>query len=682
MKKIRIKKSLANPIKTYETSASSYWFDDIDTDFTYKVGHRKQVDYTKLAAAQRAIGNFVNIVTGKQIPVKFQSNDESYTDGKSVTIGSRIEDKNFDPAVGLALHEGSHIAFTNFNLLDGCYIGSSFHSHIAMRGGDPDMDMREDDIMKVKDLFNWIEDRRIDYHVYTNAPGYRKYYEAMYAKYFDSRIIDKGLKSDEKTDEDWDSYMFRIINLTNPNRRLDALEVLPKVWKLIDLKNINRLKSSEDALNVAIEVYKVVSKQIKDSALQKQKDRVDRITGKKSKPKSDCNSSSSCSNPNSDSIKGDVNDGQSKSAPKQEELSIREQERLEKQINKQKDFIGGDPKKIGRLTKKDNAIVRSIKESGTESVSVNTGRDGGTMYNVDCIVIKKMTHAVMCHMDDIFDSYRLQTGAEPHSYYGPSHGVQEGILLGKQLGKKLQLRNEERSLKSTRLNAGKIDRRLISELGFQNASVFHRIVTDRYKNFFIHISIDASGSMSGTRFQNAIKSAVAIAQAASMTTGIRVQISLRGTSNLKGNMEKTVTVYAYDSAKDKMSKIKKYFPYLRTFGCTPEGLAFKSILPYVKQDAKGDECIFINYSDGAPSSVSGCAWGYNGVSFTKKVVNEMKELGINVLSYFIDGKDGYGYANDYFRQMYGNTAEFIDTCNLTQISKSMNKKFLELSEAV
>jgi hypothetical protein len=237
-------------------------------------------------------------------------------------------------------------------------------------------------------------------------------------------------------------------------------------------------------------------------------------------------------------------------------------------------------------------------------------------------------------------------------------------------------------LKSTRLNAGKIDRRLISELGFQNASVFHRIVTDRYKNFFIHISIDASGSMCGRRFQNAIKSAVAIAQAASMTTGIRVQISLRGTSHLKGNSEKTVTVYAYDSAKDKMSKIKRYFPYLRTFGCTPEGLSFKSILPYIKQDAKGDECIFINYSDGAPSSVTGCAWGYNGVEFTRKVVNEMKEIGINVLSYFIDGKSGYGYANDYFKQMYGNTAEFIDTCNLTQISKSMNKKFLELSETI
>ena len=680
MKKIRIRKSVANPIKTYNESASSYWFDDIDTDFSYKVNNRKQVDHTKLASAQRAIGNFVNIVTGKQIPVHFQNNDQSYTDGKSVTIGSKIEDKNFDSTVGLALHEGSHIALTNFKLLDGCYIGSGFHSHIAMRGGDPNMDMTEDDILKVKDLFNWIEDRRIDYHIYTSAPGYRKYYEAMYEKYFNARIVDKALKSDEKTDEDWDSYMFRIINLTNPNRRLDVLEVLPKVWDLIDLKNINRLKTSDDALNVAIEVYKIVSKQIKDSALQKQKDRVDRITGKK--PKSDCNSSSSCSNSDSDSTKGNVNDGQSNSAPKQEELSIREQERLEKQIYKQKDFIAGEPKKVGRLSKKDTQIVKSLKDSGTENNPVNTNMGAGPMYNVDCIVIKKMTYSVMCHMDTIFNSYGLMTKQPGESYWGASvaDGVKEGIILGKQLGKKLQLRNEEKSLKSTRLNTGKIDRRLISQLGFQNANVFHRIVTDRYKNFFIHISIDASGSMGGNRFKNAIKSAVAIAQAASMTTGIRVQISLRGTSNLNGNQEKTVTVYTYDSKFDKMSKIKSYFPYLQTFGCTPEGISFKSILPYIKADAKGDECIFINYSDGCPSSVSGAAWGYNGISFTKKIVNEMRELGINVLSYFIDGKAG-GYANDYFKQMYGKTAEFIDTSNLTQISRSMNSKFLELSES-
>jgi hypothetical protein len=80
---------------------------------------------------------------------------------------------------------------------------------------------------KLKDLINIIEDRRIDHWVYTNAPGYRGYYDALYAKYFNAPIIDKGLKSDEYTSEDWDSYMFRIINITNPNRRIKAMAVVP-----------------------------------------------------------------------------------------------------------------------------------------------------------------------------------------------------------------------------------------------------------------------------------------------------------------------------------------------------------------------------------------------------------------------------------------------------------------------
>ena len=675
MKKIRIRKTIANPIKTYETSASSYWFDDIDTDFSYKVNNKRHIDHTKLAAAQRAIGNFVNIVTGKQIPVHFQNNDESYTDGESVTIGSKIEEKNFDATVGLALHEGSHISLTNFNLLDSLQIGSRFHSHIAMRGGDPNMDMIQEDIMKVKDLFNWVEDRRIDYHIYTNAPGYRKYYDSMYEKYFNAKIVDKALKSNEKTDEDWDSYMFRIINLTNPNRRINALEVLPQVWNLIDLKNINRLKTSEDALNIAIEVYKIIRKQINDNQAKKQSTKDPGSSSRKNDSGNQKIKSSINGKRRSDSTKP------ASTKPKDDELSQKEKERLEKQIEKQEDFVNGNTRKIGKLSKKDTQIVKSLKDSGTENNPVNTNMGAGPIYNVDCIVIKKMTHSVMCHMDTIFNSYDLKHNKTPSSYYGPGKGVMEGIILGKQLGKKLQLRNEEKSLKSTRLNAGKIDRRLISQLGFQNANVFHRIVTDRYKNFFIHISIDASGSMGGSRFRNAIKSAVAIAQAASMTTGIRVQISLRGTSDLNGNMEKTVTVYAYDSAVDKMSKIKSYFPFLRTYGCTPEGISFKSILPYIKAEAKGDESIFINYSDGCPSSVSGVAWTYNGIEFTKKIVNEMKELGINVLSYFIDGKTD-GYASSYFKRMYGKNSEFIDTCNLTQISRSMNNKFLELSESI
>jgi hypothetical protein len=259
-----------------------------------------------------------------------------------------------------------------------------------------------------------------------------------------------------------------------------------------------------------------------------------------------------------------------------------------------------------------------------------------------------------------------------------------GIILGKQLGNKLQLRNADRSLKTTRLQTGKIDRRLISQLGYNNVNVFHKIVTDKFKNYFIHISIDASGSMSGEKMLAAIKSAVAIAQAASMTTGIRVQISLRGTDNISSNTEKCVTVYAYDSAHDKMTKIKNLFKYLDVFGCTPEGVAFKSIEKDIQADAKGDELIFINYSDGAPSPVEGMHKASDPVMFTKNVVNGMRSYGFNIISYFIN-TPGYDYyysdgEKRSFKTMYGPDSQFINPVNMLEISKTINSKFLEIAK--
>jgi hypothetical protein len=104
---------------------SSWWMSDWDTnDYTtsYSPKQDKSKNLYKMAAHRRAIANFVNIVTGKNIPVKFNSKGNSYTDGRSVVISSKVAEPNeFDPAVGLALHEGSHIKLSNFELLSDMY---------------------------------------------------------------------------------------------------------------------------------------------------------------------------------------------------------------------------------------------------------------------------------------------------------------------------------------------------------------------------------------------------------------------------------------------------------------------------------------------------------------------------------------------------------------------------------
>ena len=90
---------------------SSFWSDndwnsrrtefiDIDEDAPKKRG----VDHIQLAQYRRAISNFVTIVTNDpSIPVTFQESGDSYTDGKKVVIGSKLDESNFDPVVGLAL---------------------------------------------------------------------------------------------------------------------------------------------------------------------------------------------------------------------------------------------------------------------------------------------------------------------------------------------------------------------------------------------------------------------------------------------------------------------------------------------------------------------------------------------------------------------------------------------------
>jgi len=49
------------------------------------------------------------------------------------------------------------------------------------------------------------------------------------------------------------------------------------------------------------------------------------------------------------------------------------------------------------------------------------------------------------------------------------------------------------------------------------------------------------------------------------------------------------------------------------------------------------------------------------------------------LSYFIGGEYERESTMDDFKRMYGNDAEFINVTNVTDISKSMNKRFLEKS---
>ena len=683
---------------------SSFWMDsDWDTrntsifDDDEEVNTKPKTDLVALAGYRRAISNFVTIVTGESdIKVTFNSNDDSYTDGKTVVIGSKLDDKLFDPSVGLALHEGSHIKLSDFNFLKNLEnnIPAEYFERALKKG----YSSRYEVMSQIKNLLNYVEDRRIDNYVFSTSPGYKGYYHSMYDKYFYSKIVDKALTSTEYTDENMESYMFRIINLTNKNTNLNALNGLRKIWKELDIKNISYLNTTEEAFEVALKMYGVILDNLKDGI-----EETDEDTGLvTTKPNDDSNDSGESvdggsgdskelSDEEFDRLKkamesGDVKQGHSNGS--EIELTPNQKRQLENAIKKQKKFMDGDIQKK-RVTKKESKELKTIEESGMTYETV--GKDlGWDKKGVKCLVVRKLTKALIEESGE-YDSGLSVLSPHKYSryYYGSNSTdtgfVEDGIRLGTVLGRKLQVRGESRETKWTRLDSGKIDKRLISELGFGNERVFNTSFIESYSDAFLHISVDASGSMSGRKWDNTMTSVVAITKAASMIQNVDVVVSIRSTQNVGGRGRSSNTVplilIAYDSRVDKFNKVKNLFAHMKVSGTTPEGLTFEAIMDEIVPTTKDRDSYFLNFSDGMPMfSTDGMSYYQSdALNHTKKMVNEMRTRGIKVLSYFIGDSDDYGREDTMrdFKIMYGKDAQFVDVTSVTSISKTMNKKFLE-----
>ena len=66
------------------------------------------------------------------------------------------------------------------------------------------------------------------------------------------------------------------------------------------------------------------------------------------------------------------------------------------------------------------------------------------------------------------------------------------------------------------------------------------------------------------------------------------------------------------------------------------------------------------------------------IDHTKKMVDEIRGMGVDVLSYFVgDSEWERERSTSTFKRMYGNDAEFIDVTSVMSVSKTMNKKFLQ-----
>ena len=675
---------------TNNNGFSSFWFDENEgnrVNDVLGIEEKQGVDLIKLASLRRAISNFVTIVTGQDIPVTFKtSGKDSFTDGKKIQIGSSLKEGDFDWTVGLALHEGSHIILSDFSLLKN--LEMNVPQELFMRA--ENMGISRMELLKnIKNVLNYVEDRRIDNFIFKSAPGYKGYYHAMYDKFFYTKVIDKGLMSSEKCEESWDSYMFRIINLHNTNTRLGALKGLKEISRTIGLGSISRLENSQDALDVSIKVISIILDNIViEKPETENQEGSQSQSGDSSESGESGEGSGSSDEPKTvtdeelqDMIdNGSLEEGSDSDSDKDTqlvELSDNQKKMLDNAIKKQEKFLNGDIQKK-RVTKKDLKSLESVEQSGMRIEKVGEDyKDDYSYYqrkskSTECIVIDNLTQGLIdsgeIHM---LSNYRSEENQE---------NINRGIVLGKKLGRKLQIRNESRMTTFTRKNSGKIDKRLLSELGFGNTDVFQQTFVDSYSDALLWISIDASGSMGGKKWSRTMTSVTAIAKAASMTQNLDVVIDFRSSYSQgygRGSDSKPLLLIAYDSRKDKFSKIQRLFQSIHPSGITPEGLCFEAIMDKLVPSSKDRDSYFLNFSDGQPYfSNSDIDYSGNGASVhTKKMVEKIREKGISVLSYFI--KDSYGGSIGDFTTMYGKDAKDIDVTNVMSVAKTMNQRFLQ-----
>jgi hypothetical protein len=625
---------------------SSFWLDD---DTFIKDFSAKDKDPIVLAKYQRLISNFVRILTKKSIPVEYKtSSDDSYTDSKKIVIGSSISEKTFDSVVGLALHEASHIKLTDFTILP------NLISHIRELGYEDMVDDVYMNSQEFRGLLNYVEDRRIDYYVYTTSPGYKGYYQSLYDRYFNDKVIDKALLSDEYRDNTIESYMFRVINLTNENSDLTALPGLRKIHNII-FSNVSKIKSTEDSLKVALEVYKVIM----ESLLNNQEESGSAEKSESSESSDDTDGMETKGS-GSDSL-GEEENQQSEPTPSEQrpELTPREKTQLPKKIQKQQDFLNGDVVK-GKITKQLKNTVDSISDSDNKVVEVEYDDYWGKK-KVEVLILRGMSEKNFSLFYNMRNKHWVSTKQEY---------VNRGISLGKRLGRKLQIRNYETRTDINRQKKGRIEKRRLHAIGAGESNIFYQTNTEKHADAFLHLSIDGSGSMSGRNFNNSLLSAVAIAQMGTMTN-LDVQISIRYTEEF-GGKTKPIMWVVYDSRKDSINTIKKNFYRLETTGVTPEGLCFDSIMKELPVGSDSLKTYFINYSDGEPYFQG--YGGSVGVEHTRKQVNKIRNNGYKVLSFFLD--DG-GYSNkSNFETMYGKDAVNIDPTSLPKLVKQLQTMFI------
>lgn len=591
-------------------------------------------------------------------------------------------------------------------------------------------------------IMNIIEDRRIDQYVYRNAGGYRPYYDALYAKYFFTREVGKNLRFNPA----WrtitiENYITRLLYAFHPDASVTAMPGLRKLMKILDIQNIDRIAPENDPMElktlpdesvlavpqwyndaptydklpviwkVANELYAQILKYC-DLAAQQQVPMPNfeqmENDGKSDKKASNMpNLDGGMPSAGTEGEEQENDDAKSADSEDTEDMSERPVEKDVKGKGKKQKEVDGkfnvkkaekerkEAEKLmkGEIKKKkvkatENTAIDALEQADAQMVDI---KGEGIPYG-RTMVTRRMSDSLMAQDWFIFKRWAWKDGVASQF---AEKSVAAGRRMGAILHHRLQVRNDPIITKQTRLQEGGLDRRLLANLGMDITSVFQKSRTDVHRPVMLHLTLDASGSMIGNKWEKVRTVAVALAYIGSKLRNVDTVISIRG-----GNDMPLVAV-VFDSRRDHFNRFLRYIKLIEPNGGTPEGMCYKATMDLILETKDTHDVYFINFSDGQPlfhlrdagapgagrrrrlSYYYGGGFSYAGETafkHTRQMMQMLRDNGVKILSYFIS-EDGWRYGasevdKKAFRQMYGENAEYVNVENAGEVLRTLNKLLL------
>ena len=326
------------------------------------------------------------------------------------------------------------------------------------------------------------------------------------------------------------------------------------------------------------------------------------------------------------------------------------------QVERQKDFINSQHRKK-RISKTQKTQINKLAQPKTKLNNYNISKNS----NIATIITHDWEH---------YFTSKLKPCEK---------AVDNGLFLGKKLLSKLQTRNNIKKDIFENQKKGKLNTNKLFKASFKE-DIFYKVEKEDFKNTFIHISLDLSGSMRGDKLKKTIQTAIAIAYASCYLKNFDVEISLRGTFsknyNPKNSEQTPLLAYAFNSKKNNVKDLHK-FKSLTTCGMTPEGICLDEIRKSLPKPSYYQEVFLLNISDGLPN-IHSTLYNFNtAINHTAKVIRQYKKDNIGVLSYYIhDVWDKTQKAEDTFAKMYGKGAKYIDVNNISLVGKTINNMLI------